>query len=241
MDLKHVTAGRTWFEENYENAKLVSNRWFVGCIASLLVCVLLSLCLVFIFPLKTLVPLIIHQNSVTGEVWVTHPTTPYQAENDAQTQSDIVRYMTARESYSAADLNQRFQLVTLLSSNEIAKAYVNEQSNANPNSPVTLLGHEGSRIINIEDIVFLDKQGIQELRHFKEASQNLAKVDFVTQTTDKTGNKVNQAWVATIAWVYKGLPNNQLEAWENWNGFTVTTYRIDPRNLQSNQPSGANP
>lgn len=238
MNLKQNEAGRAWFEENYEHSKIMENRWFVGCIAALFSCILLSLCLIFLFPLKSLVPLIIHQNSITGEVWVTHPQTPFVPENDAQAQSDIVRYMTARESYSAADLNQRFQLVNRLSRNEIGKAYANEQSNANPKAPVTLLGHEGTRTIHIEDIVFLDKSGIQELRHFKEKSQNLAKVDFSTITTDKTGNKATQAWVATLAWIYQGLPKSQVEAWENWNGFTVTSYRIDPRNLQ---PTGVNP
>ncbi len=241
MDLKHFEAGRAWFEENYEHAKIISNRWFVGCIASLLTCMLLSLCLIFVFPLKTLVPLIIHQNSVTGEVWVTHPPTPFVPENDAQVQSDIVRYMTARESYSAADLNQRFQLIVLLSANEIGKHYATDQSNSNPNALVSRLGHEGTRTIRIEDIVFIDKAGLQELRHFKEPTQNLAKVDFITTTTDKAGNKSNQAWVATISWSYRGLPNNQLEAWENWNGFIVTTYRVDPRNLQPTQSSGVSP
>ncbi|HYF97505.1 MAG TPA: type IV secretion system protein, partial [Coxiellaceae bacterium] len=186
--------------------------------------------------LKTLVPLVVHQNSITGEVWVTHPDTSYTPENDAQVQSDIVRYLTARESYSAADLNQRFQLVNLLSSKDVAKNYSNEQSNANPNAPVNTLGHEGTQTIHIEDIVFLDKAGIQELRHFKEKSQNLAKVDFITITTDKSGNKVNQAWVATVSWIYAGLPKTQVEAWENWNGFTVTSFRIDPRNLSTTEP-----
>lgn len=233
MNIKYHEEGRAWFEENYENAKIVGNRWFVGCMASLFTSVLLSVCLIVLLPLKSLVPLIIHQNSVTGEVWVTHPKTPFVPENDAEVQSDIVRYMTARESYTAADLNQRFQLVTLLSANDIARTYANEQSNANPKAPVTVLGAEGTRTLHIEDIVFLDKSGLQELRHFKGKSQNLAKIDFITTTTEKSGHKINQAWVATLAWEYKGLPNNQVEAWENWNGFTVTTYRVDPRNLQS--------
>ena len=204
MNIKQHEAARTWFEENYENAKIISHRWFVGCIAALLTSVLLAITLLVAFPLKTLVPLIVHQNTITGEIWVTHPNTPFVPENDAQVQSDIVRYITSRESYSAADLNQRFQQVLLLTADKLRKDYADTESNANPNSPVSQLGAEGSRTVHIEDIVFIDKAGLQELRHFKEASQNLAKVDFITSTTDKTGNTINQAWVATIGWIYNG-------------------------------------
>ncbi len=222
---------REWFYERYAQAHVQSNRWFVACLITVTLLALSLTAFICILPLKTFIPMVVHQNTITGEVWVTKPPTPYVPETDAQTQSDIVRYITSRESYSSSDINQRFNLVTLLSDSHIAKTYEAEQSNSNPNAPINILKEKGTRTVKIEDIVFIDKKGLKEIREFKQKSQNLAKVDFITTTVTPSGATETQYWVATIAWEYKGLPNNQQDAWDNWNGFQVTTYRVDPKNI----------
>lgn len=231
LDKTYFKAGQDWYFERYESLRVQSNRWFVAFLASGSLAILLTIVLIILMPLKTLVPLVVHQNTTTGEVWIDRPKTRYTPINDAQVESDIVRYITARESYSAMDLNQRFHLVMLLSAGNVGNQYANEQANGNKSAPVNLLGTEGTRTIKIEDIVFIDKANTQQLRHFKQPSQNLAKVDFTTTVTDPAGNKKSEAWVATIGWVYRGMPADQQEAWDNWNGFTVITYRVDPRHV----------
>jgi type IV secretory pathway component VirB8 len=228
---EYLNAGKDWYFDRYEAVKIQGNRWFVGFLASTTLSIVLVITLTLLFPLKTLVPLVIHQNKMTGEVWVTHPKSPYVPENDAEVQADIVRFITTYKSYTATDINQRFNLVKLLSANLVARQYADEQSNNNKTSPVNTLGVEGTRTVRVEDIVFIDKAGTQEKRPFKKAAVNLAKVDFITLTTDHAGNKKRENWVATISWVYKGLPDNQQDAWDNWSGFTVTSFRIDPKNM----------
>lgn len=232
LDDSYFSLGRDWHYERFQVAHVMANRWFIAFLCASVLAILLTIALVTLMPLKTLVPLVIHQNSMTGDVWVDRPKTPYVPANDAQVQSDIVRYVTARESYTAADLNPRFHLVMLLSANNIAQQYADFQANDNKKSPVNILGDDGVRTTHIEDIVFIDKAGMQQLRHFRMPSENLAKVDFTTTTTtDSSGNKKIESWVATIGWTYRGLPVDQNDAWDNWNGFTVTTYRVDPRNV----------
>ena len=227
----YLKAGQDWYFDRYEAVKIQGNRWFVGFLASTILSIALVITLTLLFPLKTLVPLVIHQNKTTGEVWVTHPTSPYVPANDAEVQADIVRFITTYKSYTATDINQRFNLVKLLSANQVAKQYADEQGNSNKNSPVNTLGVEGTRTVRVEDIVFIDKAGTIEKRTFKKTAVNLAKVDFMTVTTDHAANKKREFWVATMSWVYKGLPDNQQDAWDNWNGFTVTSFRIDPKNM----------
>src|SRR5574337_1018204 len=130
---------REWFYERYAQAQVQSNRWFVACLITATLLGLSLTAFICILPLKTFIPMIVHQNTIRGEVWVTKPATPYVPETDAETQADIVRYITNRESYSSADINQRFHLVTLLSESSIAKVYESEQSNRNPSAPINIL------------------------------------------------------------------------------------------------------
>lgn len=233
LNSEYFEMGKDWFYDRYEASQVQANRWFLAFIGASCAVVALTICLTVLLPLKTLVPLVVHQNKETGEVWINKPKTPFVPETDAQTQADIVRYVASRESYSGADINQRFHLVMLLSNSTVGKNYANDQSNSNKSAPVNVLGREGTRSVQVEDIVFIDKAGTQELRRFKNRPENLAKVDFVTTTTDASGMKKNESCVATIGWVYEGIPQNQQDAWDNWNGFKVTTYRVDPRNINT--------
>jgi type IV secretion system protein VirB8 len=222
-----------WFFDRYETAKVQANRWFVGFILSTALAIVSVIAVASLFPLKKPMPFVIHQNTTTGEVWVERPATDFVPVNDAQVQSDIIRYIVSYMSYTAADINYRFNLVRSLSSENVGKHYIEEQSNDNKLSPVNVLGMNGKRSVRIEDIVFIDRSGLHEKRPFAEPSHNLAKVDLVTTTIDHLGNKKFENWVATVGWVYNGLPATQQAAWDNWNGFMVTTFRVDPKNIEN--------
>lgn len=229
----YFAGAEDWYFDQYESVRIQANRWYIGFLISTALAIVLVIATIMLFPLKKPMPFVVHQNSTTGEVWVERPNTDFIPVNDAQVQSDIVRYITSYESYTAADINYRFNLVRLLSDDNVGKQYLDEQSNDNKLSPVNVLGANGMRTVHIEDVIFLDKAGIQERRHFDEPSHNLAKVDFVTTTKDHAGNKKIENWVATIGWIYTGLPATQQAAWENWNGFSVTTFRVDPKNIET--------
>lgn len=229
----YFKAGEDWFYDRYESAAINAHKWFKAFLLMGLIALASIVTLIILLPLKTIVPIAIHQNTTTGEVWVKKIEGKYTPENDAQVQSDIVRYLTAYLSYSPLDINQRFDLIKLMSATPVLKQYDEMESDSNPNSPVNLLGDTGSATIKVEDIVFIDKEGVRERRHYKfNPSHNLAKVDFSLTTTDKNGASTTSYFVATLSWEYRGTPQSQSDAWNNWNGFTVTMLRIDPRNVE---------
>lgn len=231
LEKEYFAVGQDWYFDQYESAKVAAARWFVAFLASMVLLGIAMVAFTILLPLKTIEPIIIHRNTVTNETWVEKPKSPYTPTNESQVNADIVRYITLRESYSAADINQRFDLVKILSANDVIHQYSIEQANDNPHAPINILGTPGIRKVTIEDIVFIDQQGTQEEREFPVAAHNLAKVDFTTTTLSKNGSSKDESWVATVAWVYTGLPESQADAWENWSGFTVSTYRVDKRNV----------
>lgn len=229
----YFSEARSWNIDKLYDAKMSAKRWFIGFLLAGGISLLLALTLIILLPLKTFVPMVVQYNTKTGEVWVHKPSTPYMPETNAQVQADLVRYIVTRESYSAADINQRFRLVMLLSSSSMGDYYANEQANNNPKSPINQFGVNGSRTVQIEDIVFLNKTDRLKVNRFPQTENNLAKVDFNTTSISPQGQSTATYWVATIAWTYRGLPENIQDAWDNWNGFTVTTYRVDPRQVAS--------
>lgn len=232
LDPNYFKAGESWFAEKFVLKQIEANRYLLGFIVSSLIALTLTIALIIMLPLKTIEPLIIHQNHTTGETWVEKPKNPYIPQNEAQIKSDLVRYIIFRESYSGYDINQRFDSVIARSNSKERAIYNDFQSNSNPNSPINTLRKEGTRTVKVEDLIFLDKEGASlEDRELKVTARNLAKIDFKTTTTSKKGDTKVENWVATISWHYRGTPTDQVAAWENWNGFEVTYYRIDQRTI----------
>ena len=225
---------KSWYQERFELQQLKAKRWFAAFLIMATIALLALIADITLLPLKTLVPMIIHANPTTGETWVEKPDDKtYVPETEAQVQADVVRYITHRESYMAADINQRYHLVLLLSAPVVGKQYSEEQANSNEQSPINVLKQDGRRTVSIEDVVFIDKSGLDEKRHFDKPTQNIAKVDYITTTEDENHRLKTDYWVATISWEYHGRPATQQAAWDNWNGFQVTGYRTDLRNITS--------
>ncbi len=232
QDSAYFEEARNWHYDKYAQAYVRGNCYQLAFYIQTGCLILTLIILVILLPLKTLVPIVIHKNEKTGEVWVDKPANNFVPSTDAETQADLVRYIIVRETYSAADLNQRYHQVLLTTNSDIANDYANSQADNNPKSPVSLLGANGSRTVQVEDVVFIDKSGSDtQYRHFKQPAKNLAQINFTTTTTMPNSAPILQHWVATIGWEYKGLPENKADAWDNWNGFTVTNYRVDQRNI----------
>ena len=58
--------------------------------------------------------------------------------------------------------------------------------------------------------------------------RTLAKVDFST-CSHRSGSEAIEHWTATLSFDYEGLSQDEEMIWENWNGFTVSSYRLDSR------------
>lgn len=233
LESDYFADAKDWAYERYKIQEVMANRWQLAFWVAMGFGVLLVVLLVMLLPLKSWQPIVIRHNTQTGEVFVDQTHMDYLPNTSSEVQSDLMRYVVARETYSAVDSQLRRVQVRDSSSPSVAKSYVQLQDRNNPNSPFVLYGSHGLRTVKVEDIVFLD--GIGSSRHEKKKQHRthvptLAKVDFKTTET-KRQTTITRYWVATIQFQYLGTPAEKEAAWLNWNGFTVTSYRVDQRNI----------
>lgn len=200
--------------------------------ASLLL-LILSLCLglaiMVMVPLQKTQLVVVHQPN-NGVVWVDPPSTLQAAPSQSQTESEIVNYVTNRESYSAFSYDYQYKLINLLSSNEVAKTYRAMQDALNPISPIARLGQEGTQAAQVEEVVFLDNEALNNENNKHENHSNLAQVNFML-TTQQKGQITHAPFTALVSWVYRGTPDDVQAKWQDWDGFTVTHYALTQRNV----------
>jgi len=221
---------RHWSDDFYAAMLTSRNRWRALSLYALVpLSVILLFCVVTLIPLQHLEPLLIHHYE-DGQVVVMPFKQGAAPLSRAQIDSELVRYVINRESYSAASYQEQYALINLLSDSGVAEQYRQDQSASNKNSPINRLGNTGYQSVHIESVVFLDNKGRNkrgDTRH-----HNLAQVNFTLTDVDKTtGTTVHVPLTVLISWEHRGTPRHPNEAWRNWNGFTVTHYRVDQRNI----------
>lgn len=227
-DKDYFNSAQAWHYDRYESQLIQANRWLLAFWLQTGISILFAIALVLLLPLKTLVPLVIRQNTQTHEVFV-DKVDAHQVLNQNQIESDLVHYVILRETYSSVDLALRYKQVLLETSKNAASEYQKSQANTSPESPVNIYGADGNRTIHVEDVVFLSSKNAKV--NEKENNHNLAKIDFTSAETIHS-QTIKKYWVATISWEYRGTPQDKEAAWHNWNGFTVTYYRVDQRSVE---------
>lgn len=228
----YFSLARSWADDFYLAAETAKNRWRAACLYGFLPLTFLLLVMMgFLIPAQKIQPLLVNHYE-SGLISVT----PIQAadfpRNRAQMESELVRYVVNRESYSAASYNEQYSLVNLLSDNSVAAQYIDAQSANNKNSPINTLGNKGYRSVKVESVIFLDSQDENAGNNAKNLHQNLAQVNFtITDHDATTGTPTTVPLTALIAWEYRGTPKDPALIWQNWNGFTVTSYQLQQRNV----------
>lgn len=226
----------SWADDFYTSSVTSRNRWRAMSLYVLLPFTFLLLAMVLcLIPVQHLEPLIIHHYD-NGLVTVEPANSAQAPKNRAEVESDIVRYVINRESYSDASYREQYSLVNLLSGNSVSDEYAKDQSSQNKNSPINTLGDKGYRSVQILNVLFLDKVSEHSVAH-----HNLAQVNFVVINHDKsTGNTESIPMSAIISWDYQKRSQNPEEAWQNWDGFMVTHYEVQKQSVQPKEPENLN-
>lgn len=224
----YFQVARSWADDFYTSSIISRNRWRAMSLYVLLPFSFLLLGMVlFLIPIQHLEPLIIHHYD-NGLVTVEPANSAQAPKNRAEVESDIVRYVVNRESFSDTSYREQYSLVNLLSGNSVSDEYVKDQSSQNKNSPINTLGDKGYRSVQILSVLFLDKESETAKSH-----HNLAQVNFVAINHDKaTGNTESIPMSAIISWDYRQRSKNPEEAWQNWDGFVVTHYEVQQQSVQ---------
>lgn len=231
QSVNYFEQAQSWADDLHAVTIASRNRWRAFSLYVLIpLSFVLIVCVTFLIPLQHLEPILInHYSDGTTSVAPIHPR--HLEINRAQIESDLVRYVVNRESYSADSYQTQYSLVNLLSSNTVAKEYIANQSIANKKAPINILGEKGTRNVHITSILFLDQENNQKIGNHR----NLAQVDFTVTERDRATNlQTTIPLTALISWQYHGMPQNPNDAWQNWDGLTITNYEIQQRVISNN-------
>lgn len=228
MEKEYFKNGHDWYSEKYLSSQVQAKRWMLAFVAQATLSLSLGVCIALMLPLKTMVPFPILVNENNQLVKALHPKSDYLPINEAMVQNDIVRYIRNREGYNAHTLNYQYRQVAHSTAGNIFADFEKAQSPQNPASPVNLLGMEGARDIKVLAVIFLDNNEAETNHRYKALASNVVQVDY-SSVTKTSGENKSEHWVATISFEYQGIQKDEVLAWENWNGFVVTSYRVHPR------------
>jgi type IV secretion system protein VirB8 len=205
----------SWADDS--NSTLRASRrvaWRIAGVAVVVV-VLEAIALAALAPLKTVVPYTILVDRQTGYVQTVKGLEPGTLSQDsAVTQSFLVQYVIARETFDAADLRDNYHKVLVWSAGDQRTEYQREMQRANPSSPLNL--YQPTTIVSttIKSVSLL--------------SPTTALVRFDT-TRGENGSSTGEvrSWAAVLAFRYSGAPMTMEDRFLNPLGFQVTSYRRD--------------
>jgi type IV secretion system protein VirB8 len=218
LDAYYVEA-ESWAQDRQEMLR-GSRRtaWIVASIA-LAVALLEGLALLLLTPLKTVVPYTLLVDRNTGFVQALEPLEPAKVSADtALTQSFLVQYVIARESFDIDTLQADYRKVALWSAEQARSGYVAGMQISSPQSPLALY----PRTTVVETRV----------KSVSPVGRNVAMVRFETVRRDAGGRvEPARAWVAVIRYRYSGEPMRLEDRLVNPLGFQVLRYRRDAEAL----------
>jgi type IV secretion system protein VirB8 len=217
----------TWNQDRLK--ALASSRriawWVAG--AAAFIAVLEALALVFLAPLKTVIPYTLLVDRTTGYVQAIKPTEKTKIEPDAAlTQSFLVQYVTARESFDVNTLGQAYRKVALFSADQARNSYLSMMQANSPQNPLAL--YPRNTVIETR------------VKSVSPTGSDTAFVRFDTVRTDANGTaQPPSSWVAVIKYRYSGEPMKLEDRFVNPLGFRVISYRKDPEALPASAPQAA--
>lgn len=210
--------GDTWDQEIFANMHQSRNRAWMLSFLAMGIALLSLLTLVLILPLKTFEPYVVTVDRNTGYLEVAKGITDGPlTQDDAITQSNLVRYISARESYNPAVLKENYDFVALLSSDKALSEFQQLWDGQNPKNPSIVYGKKAAIDIKIQSVSFLNN--------------NTASVRFIRDLHEN--NQVRRSiWNAIIQFRYTQKPIKMLERFQNPLGFQVTSYRLNPEVME---------
>lgn len=220
LDAYYREAG-SWAEDRQEALRASrKTAWIVAGVACI-VAVAEALALLMLTPLKTVVPYTLMVDKQTGFVQTLRPLDPEQVSgNAALTQSFLVQYVIARESFDSASLQANYRKVALWSEGNARSAYVAGMQASNPESPLASLPR--STIVETR------------VKSVSPLGNGAAMVRFDTIRHDAgTRAQESRPWVVVIRYRYSGEPLRLEDRFVNPLGFQVSHYRRNPEALSA--------
>ena len=228
----YFTQARGWADDIYTAAVISRNRYQMAFFAAMGLAALSILALIILIPLQHSEFLLINHYP-DGHVWVEPSHQQYVPSNPSQVESELIHYVVNRESFSESSYKEQYSLINLMSNNEVSQQYRDTQSPSNPQSRINVLRRDGLRTVHVESVIFIDSILKNKGKPPNEQTHtNLAEVNFTVSDQGKNSTLIKtHPFTALISWTYRGIPKDPDDRWRDWNGFTVTRYSLEQRNL----------
>ncbi|URW74905.1 VirB8/TrbF family protein [Sphingomonas donggukensis] len=220
LDAYYAEAGSWGRDVAAEVARSRRIAWIVAGVASA-IALAEALALVALTPLKTVEPYTLLVDRNTGFVQALAPLDPAKVAPDtALTQSFLVQYVIARESFDIAALQSNYRRVVQWSEGTARARYIAGVQASNPDSPLASLPRSSVVETRVKSVSPL--------------GPDAALVRFDTQRRDAGGQAGPlRAFVAVIRYRYSGEPLKLEDRFVNPLGFEVSRYQ---RNAEALPP-----
>lgn len=226
LDAYYREAG-SWAEDQQAGLRASRRTAWIIAVAAAAIAVMEAFALLLLTPLKTVEPYTLLVDKQTGFVQALKPLDAQLVSgNAALTQSFLVQYVIARESFDIATLQSNYRKVSLWSDGGTRNAYIASVQASNPDSPLARL----PRTTIVETRV----------KSVSPLAANSALVRFDTIRRDADGRTQEpRAWVAVIRYRYSGEPMRLEDRFINPLGFEVSHYQRNAEALAA--PEAAPP
>ena len=202
--------------------------WIVASVAGL-IAVIEALALWQMMPLKTVEPYTLLVDENTGYVQALKPLEPGAiASNTALTQSFLVQYVIARESFDINALQANYRKVALWSEGTARAQYTAGAQASNPDSLLARLPRSTVLETRVKSVTPM--------------AGNTAMIRFDTVRRDGNGQAhPAQSWVTVVKYKYSGEPMSIEDRYVNPLGFLVTSYQRSAETLAPPADPNAEP
>lgn len=221
----------SWSDDYYATISSSRDRYRIAFFSAMGLSALLALSVMLLSHTHEYIPLLVHHYE-SGAVSVSQVDFQNAPENQAEVESELVRYVISRESYDPTFFAEQYQLVSMMSDSSVSRDYHAQQNADNTASFIHLFGTKIVRSVKVEEVSFLDNELWNETDNRDKNHHNLAEVRFIV--TDKqvsSGQETKIPYVAMLSWTHRGIPSDPDARWQNWNGFTVTHYQRNQRSV----------
>lgn len=210
----------SWAEDRITmNERSKRTAWLIAT-ASVILSMILGLAIVFLMPLKQVVPYTLLVDKHTGYVETVKPLESRLIEpNSALTQSFLVQYVTTREGFDIDSLQNDFRRVSLWTAEPERSAYSKIMQASNPESPLSLYPRSTIVKVLIKSVSNIGKDTA------------LVRFDTVRLDLGATGEDPRN-WATVVHYRFSSTPMSQEERYINPLGFEVLSYNKSEETLQ---------
>lgn len=209
----HYKAAESWATDRHEALRTSRRTAWIVAIVAVIAALAEALALAATLPLKTVVPYTLLVDRQTGYVQKLDPIAANRIAPDAAlTQSFLVQYVIARESFDIATVQSDYRKIALWSADRARSDYLSSMQIANPDSPLVRF----PRTTTLET----------RARSVSALGGHTALVRFETVRRDRGGTpQPPQGWVAIVDYRFSSAPMSVEDRFLNPLGFQVVTYR----------------